>query len=197
MVEAGRQARAEKWLRGRSAHLRGAVLGLVIERPGHGGELANRLQTRLGEAWRIDANDVYRLLEALQAEGLVQARDEPRRDRRPGTRVVYYPTDLTSAALSRWIETLLPREPLRLGLHAKLAVAREQDVPGLRVALHQHIRECLALAAAMCPSDGEPRSWPALLVDCTRDGIQGTLQSEIDWATRTLRRIDEHAARHA
>lgn len=182
-------------MRGRSAHLRGALLGLVLERAGHGGELANRLQMRLGETWRIDTNDVYRLLEALEAEGLVCAREEPRRDRRLGTRVVYHPTAQTSAALTRWVETLLPREPFRLGLHAKLAVAREQDLPGLRSALGQYKRECLTLATAMVPADGEVGSWTALFMDCTRDGIQRMLQSEVDWVARTLRRIDEYATR--
>ena len=186
-----------KWIRGRSAHLRGALLGLVLERPSHGGELANRLATRLGETWRIDSNDVYRLLQNLQDEGLVQACEEPRRDKRLGTRIVYHPTEQTSAALTRWVETLLPRETFRLGLHAKLAVAREQDVPGLRSALMQHKRECLMLATLMCPGDGEPGSWGALFMDCTRDGIHQMLQTELDWVNRTLRRIDEYAAQRS
>ena len=183
-----------KWIRGRSAHVRGALLGMVIERPSHGGELAHRLTRRLGETWRIEPNDIYRLLQNLLDEGLLEVREEPRRDKRPGTRVVYHPTALTSPALTRWIETLMPRETFRLGLHAKLAVAREQDVPGLRSALAQHRRECLELAAAMCPGDGEPSSWGGLFMDCTRDGIHQMLQTELDWVNRTLRRIDEYAA---
>jgi DNA-binding PadR family transcriptional regulator len=167
---------------------------LVLERPGHGGELANRLATRLGETWRVDANDVYRLLQNLEAEGLIVAREEPRRDKRLGTRIVYHPTEHTSSALTQWIETLLPRETFRLGLHAKLAVAREQDVPGLRSALKQHKRECLTLATMMRPADGEPGSWGALFMDCTHDGIQQMLQTEVDWVNRTLRRIEEYAA---
>lgn len=198
MEEARESVRAgEKWIRGRSAHLRGALLGLVIERPSHGGELANRLAKRLGETWRIDSNDVYRLLSNLEGEGLVQAREERRRDKRLGTRVVYHPTGRTSAALTRWIETLLPRETYRLGLHAKLTVAREQDIPGLRSALKQHRRECLELAASMCPGDGQPGSWTALFMDCTRDGIYQMLQTELDWVDRTLRRIEEFAAGRA
>jgi DNA-binding PadR family transcriptional regulator len=194
MIQAGTSpAGAEKWLRGRSAHLRGALLGLVLERPAHGGDLANRMVSRLGETWRIDSNDVYRLLDELEEEGLVRCHEQRKGGRRKGSRVIYHPTERTSAALTRWVETLLPRDPFRLGLHAKLVVAREQDLPGLRMALGQHRRECLALANSMCPGDGEPRSWAALFMDCTRDGIQHMLQSEIDWVTRTLRRIDEYA----
>jgi DNA-binding PadR family transcriptional regulator len=185
-------AAAGKWIRGRSAHLRGALLGLVLERPSHGGELANRLAMRLGGTWRIEPNDVYRLLANLEDEGLIEAREQRRRDGRPGTRVVFCPTELTSPALGRWIETLLPRESFRLGLHAKLAVARERDLPALRAALAQHRRECLELARTLTPGSGEPLSWPALFMDCTRDGVQQMLQTEIDWVGRTLRRIDEY-----
>jgi len=195
MVQAARSTPSTKWMHGRSAHLRGALLGLVLERPAHGGDLANRMAMRLGETWRIDSNDVYRLLDALEEEGLICAREERTGAKRMGSRVVYHPTEHTSAALTRWVETLLPREPFRLGLHAKLVVAREQDLPGLRMALKQHRRECLTLANVLCPGDGEPRSWSALFMDCTRDAVQRMLQSEIDWATRTLRRIDEYASR--
>lgn len=146
-----------------------------------------------GGTWRIDSNDVYRLLRELEGEKLIEAREQPRRDKRPGTRVVYYPTELAPAALTRWIETLLPRETFRLGLHAKLAVARERDVPALRGALEQHRRECLELAAALQPGDGAPASWGGLFLDCTRDGIQRMLQTELDWVGHTLQRIDEYA----
>ena len=57
-------------MRGPSTPLRGALLGLLLERPGHGGDLANRLAARLGETWRVDTNDVYRLLEQLGEDGV-------------------------------------------------------------------------------------------------------------------------------
>lgn len=185
---------SRKWMRGASTSLRGALLGLVLERPGHGGELANRLRSRLGETWRIDGNDVYRLLEALQGEGLVSCSEEPIRGRR-GTRVVYHPTASTSTAVADWMATLLPREPTRRGIEAKLAVAREQDVPSLRMALQQYERECLSLVQMIPPNDGEPRSWTMLFLACNHDGVQRALQAEIDWVGRTLRRIEEYAAR--
>lgn len=201
MVTAARGKPSTKWMRGGSTHIRGALLGLLLERPGHGGELANRLHMRLGETWRMDNGDVYRLLEGLEAEGLALAREEPRPGKRLGTRVVYHPTEHTAQALTTWIETLLPREPFRLGLQAKLAVARGEDVPRLRLALKEHQRECLALAQmvnpndCLCPPGYDPVSWPALFMDCTRDGVYRMLQAEIDWVSRTLRRIDEYAAR--
>ncbi len=181
-------------MRGASTPLRGALLGLVLERPGHGGDLANRLRVRLGETWRIDGNDVYRLLEGLEGEGLVGAREEPIKGRRRGTRVVYHPTELTSAAVADWMQTMLPREPARRGIEAKLAVARAQDVPSLRHVLRQYERECLELAQMIPAAAGKPSSWNALLLECTRDGVQRILQAELDWVSRTIMRIQEHEA---
>lgn len=179
-------------MRGGSTPLRGALLGLVLERSGHGGELAHRLRVRLGDTWRIDGNDVYRLLEGLEREGLVDAVEEPIRGRR-GSRLVYHPTASTSVAVRDWMQTLLPREPARRGIEAKLAVATERDVPSLRLALRQYERECLELAQAIAPGIGEPRSWSQLFLDCTRDGVLRVLQAEIEWAGRTIARIEEHA----
>lgn len=190
MAEATTNTRG--WMRGASTPLRGALLGIVLERPGHGGDLANRLVSRLGETWRIDTNDVYRLLDQLVADGLIAAHEEPRRENRRRTRVVYSPTDLTEDALTAWMETLLPREPVRLGLHAKLAVARDEDAPRLVSALRNYERECLRLAQLVAPANGELHSsWTVLVMDCTRDAIWRQLQSDIDWAAHTRRRITE------
>jgi DNA-binding PadR family transcriptional regulator len=184
-------AEKTRWMRGPSTPLRGALLGLLLERPGHGGDLANRLSARLGETWRVDTNDVYRLLEQLENTGLAESRDEPKRNNHRRTHLVYYPTDETPEALTLWMETLLPREPVRLGLQAKLSVARPQDAPRLLAALKAYERECLVLAHMVSPNDGPARSWTALCMDCTRDAVYAQLQIEIDWATRTRQRINE------
>lgn len=187
--------RKTSWMRGASTPLRGALLGLLLERPGHGGDLANRLSGRLGETWRIDTNDVYRLLEQLERTGLVTSRDEPKRGNHKRTHLVYHPTEETSEALTMWMETLLPREPVRLGLQAKLSVAREQDAPRLLAALTAYERECLVLSHLVYQPNGETRTWPALCMDCTREGINAQLQTEVDWAARTRRRIGEFSLR--
>ncbi|HEX4467682.1 MAG TPA: PadR family transcriptional regulator [Solirubrobacteraceae bacterium] len=182
-------------MRGPSTPLRGALLGLLLERPGHGGDLANRLSARLGETWRVDTNDVYRLLEQLENTGLADSRDEPKRGNQRRTHLVYYPTTETSEALTLWMETLLPREPVRLGLQAKLSVAREQDAPRLLTALKAYERECLVLAHLVGPGDVGARSWSALCMDCTREAVYAQLQTEVDWAARTRRRINEFLER--
>jgi DNA-binding PadR family transcriptional regulator len=178
-------------MRGTSTHLRGALLGLLLERPGHGGDLAARLVARLGPTWRIDTNDVYRLLDKLVEEGLACACEEkPAKHRR--TRVVFSSTEDTPKAVALWMETLLPREPVRLGLQAKLSVAREQDRLRLLSALKEYERECFQLAELVSATTGEPGSWQGLFIDCARDAVFAQLQADVDWAIRTRRRIGSY-----
>jgi DNA-binding PadR family transcriptional regulator len=180
-----------RWMRGASTPLRGALLGLLLERPGHGGDLANRLAARLGESWRVDTNDVYRLLEQLERMGLAASRDEPKRSNIRRTHLVYHPTEETAAALSTWMETLTPREPVRLGLQAKLSVARPEDAPLLIGALRAYEHECQVLAHAICPREIQAQSWQALRIECTRDAAYVQLNTEIEWAARTRVRINQ------
>jgi len=200
MQTAGTQGKSvdmAMWARGGSTPLRGALLGLLLERPGYGSELIHRLIGRVGETWRIEPKYVYRLLDQLEREGLVRSEQEPRRDNGRRMRVVYYPTELAGEAVTCWMQTLMPRAPVRLELQAKLAVARERDLPDLLVALRQYERECLALAQLVCPGQGRPRSYKALFTDCVRDSVHAILQAEIDWAARTRRRLREHAGGRA
>lgn len=189
-----RSAAAEmKWMKGPSTPLRGVLLGLVLERSGHSYDLANRLVERLGRTWQVNPTDVYRLLGQLEDSRLVMASEEPRRGGKRGTYTVYFPTDSTAEALAVWMETLVPMAPVRVGLQAKLAVARGQDAPRLLVALQQYERECLAMLQ-LTPGASELSTWKALFMDCTREGVEGQLRQEIEWAQNTRKRIREHSS---
>lgn len=181
------------WMEGSATSLRGALLGLVLERPEHGYGLANRLAERLGGSWLVDPKDVYRLLEVLEEEGLLLVRVEQRPSRRQPL-VVYHPTDSTAAALAEWMATLLPKEPMRVGIRAKVAVAREQDARSLLLALRAYERECLKLLQLVTVVTKVP-SWKGLIADCTREAVDTQLRGEVEWARRTRRRIDEYLAR--
>src|SRR5258707_14231883 len=106
-------------IRGPSTPLRGTLPGLLLERPGHGGDLANRLAPRLGETWRVDTNDVYRLLDQLEKTGLAVSREEPKRSNSRRTHLVYHPTAQTPPALTLGLETLPPPGPAPRALLSK------------------------------------------------------------------------------
>ena len=83
-----------------------AVLGVLVERPRHGYDIAAALSpdAAVGRAWRVRRQLVYRALERLEALALV----EPRRTE-PGAaappRTVYGPTRRGRATLHRWLDT--------------------------------------------------------------------------------------------
>jgi PadR family transcriptional regulator AphA len=89
-----------------------AVLGVLVDRPRHGYDVAAELKRSapIGDAWRLTRPLVYRALERLEALGLV----EPRRTE-PGEagppRTVFGPTRRGRAALKAWLHT--PVEHLR------------------------------------------------------------------------------------
>ncbi len=182
------------WMDAKSGTLRGALLGVLLERPGHGYDLANRLITRLGATWQIDKVTIYRQLETLAEQGLAYAVEGTRSDEDGRPLITYHPTEETAGAFTAWMDQLLPRKPVRLDLQAKLAVARAEDVPRLLAAVSGHERECLQLAALVAPSAGAPTCLAGVFLECTRDSVHGMLEAEIAWAKRTRRRINEYVS---
>jgi DNA-binding PadR family transcriptional regulator len=181
------------WMRG-SSPLKGAILGLVLERPGHGYDLGGRLGARLGPTWAIDPKRLYRMIDQLERAGLIAGTVERDPDNPRQHRTVYHATELAPKALALWLETLAPREPTRVEIQAKVAAAREEDAPRLLMALRQYERECLELLRDNDAHQVPVRSWLGLVMDIVRDASDAQLQAEVEWAKRTRKRIEEHAA---
>ncbi len=181
------------WMRG-SSPLKGAILGLVLERPGHGYDLGARLRARLGPSWAIDPKRLYRMLDQLERAGLISGEVEIDPENPRQQRTVYSATELAPEALRMWLETLAPREPTRVEIQAKVAAAREQDAPQLRQALRQYERECMELLKGSEVALPE-RSWMGLVMDIVREASVAQLNAEVRWAQRARQRIDEYAAR--
>ena len=80
-----------------------SLLLLLRERPVHGYELIERLP-ELSPEGRIDIGNLYRLLRALEAEGIV--RSEWRADLPGPAKRTYELTDAGRRLLDRWAEAL-------------------------------------------------------------------------------------------
>jgi DNA-binding PadR family transcriptional regulator len=66
--------------RGRRGDVRAAVLALLAERPMHGYEIIQELDSRTGGIWRPSPGSVYPTLQLLEDEGLIASvRDEGRK----------------------------------------------------------------------------------------------------------------------
>ncbi|MFV0307212.1 MAG: PadR family transcriptional regulator [Desertimonas sp.] len=66
----------------RRGDVRAALLAVLLDGPGHGYELIQRLETKTDGAWRPSAGSVYPTIQMLDDEGLVTVTD------RDGKRVV-------------------------------------------------------------------------------------------------------------
>ncbi|MEV6487799.1 PadR family transcriptional regulator [Actinoplanes sp. NPDC051633] len=59
--------------RGGRPNVRPAVLALLIERPMHGYEMIQELESRTGGIWRPSPGSIYPTLQLLEDEGLIEA----------------------------------------------------------------------------------------------------------------------------
>jgi DNA-binding PadR family transcriptional regulator len=176
--------------------LRGATLALIIERGGHGYELAHRLSWRLGPSWQIDPKQIYPILDQFERHGLATRSEEACPGRPRQARFVYHATDAAPAALDRWMCSPVHKEPLRVDVLARLAVSRPSDAPQLLQLLDDYECEVLALVEATNDrDDGHARSWATLLRDATRDHADAHLTAELAWIGVTRRRIREYGLR--
>jgi DNA-binding PadR family transcriptional regulator len=83
-----------------------AVLGLLVEEPRHGYEIAAELRpdSSLGEIWTLTRQLVYRAIERLEALDLVEPRRHEAGQGGP-PRTVYGPTRRGRNALRSWLRT--------------------------------------------------------------------------------------------
>ncbi len=179
------------WMRG-SSPLKGALLGLVMQRPGHGYDLANRLDRRLGPAWQITAKDLYRMLEQLERAGLVSSR-RVLSDGPTGNRRVYTPTERAELALTEWMNAGTRMAPVRAEFQAKIAVARSQDAPRLLASLDAYERECFALFNASAQDTPPISSFAGIAMHLSRASARLHLRAELEWIVLARRLIAEVA----
>ncbi|MFI7605480.1 PadR family transcriptional regulator [Micromonospora sp. NPDC049366] len=62
--------------RGRRPNVRGAVLALLTERPMHGYEMIQEIDSRTGGAWRPSPGSIYPTLQLLEDEGVIVAAED-------------------------------------------------------------------------------------------------------------------------
>lgn len=184
------QRQQADWKRGRSP-FKGAVLGLVIEKPGYGYELANRLNRRLGSGWGITAADVYPVLNRLERAELVRPIYDELGPGQRQAKVVYHPTPKAIAEFDRWMRASSPQPPLRNELMVKIAVARRDDRPHLLALLDDAERELLELLEdgddeSLAPPAG---SWQGLVVDIERYHTYAHWRAELHAIVRARERI--------
>ena len=182
--------------------LQGVLLALLLAEPDralHGYRLTTLARRRLGPAWEVTRQSVYRALARLESEGLVAASVRPgaaQGGAGHGHRV-FMATDSAEAALAAWMAGPIGKEPLRVELQAKIAVSRPDDAPSLLQALDAYERSCFEMLRATNEAEVPMGSWAGLSMNLTRTAVDENIQAELRWVTIARRWIEDFIAERA
>jgi len=173
------------------------VLGLLIERPGYGYDLQQRLQSRLGFL-ALSESAVYKILDRLEQDGYIEEMGEKRvgRTRRGAARVMYAVTLKGEEHFRAWVAEPTKRPTVRDPLQAKLMITDPDDMPELMDAAEAQSRACLAELANMSrPSLARAASpdvpWNHAAVMMVDDFTTRWLQLWVDWLDAICEVMDE------
>jgi DNA-binding PadR family transcriptional regulator len=184
-----------------------AVLGLVIERPGYGYQLAQRLEERFGSSG-FAPSGVYSALDQLSRDAYVRSAGEmgPGPARRAAPRMIYEATPEGVEHFESWMLGSSSAPPLRDELHMKIALCRPREVPRLIEMVYGQELACLArlrdLKQAADSEVGDRREWSRLMRTLARDAEIASWRARIEWlqsARELLERLleDSGGARFA
>ncbi len=183
-----------------------AVLGMVIEQPGYGYQIAARVEDRCG-AWCWKPSGVYNGLDMLARDEEIRPRDgegatghvvQNRRER-GAPRIVYEATDKGRESFLNWIKERSPMLPMRDDLEMKIQFATLETVPILVQQTEMQEDVCvgrmLELQQKGCPP-GPTTRLPVVAAILQRNREYKALQCRVEWLqeTRTaLRAVLEQA----
>lgn len=163
-----------------------AVLGLVIERPGYGYDLARRLQDRFGSSG-FALTGVYSALDQLSADQLVRNAGSRTAgsNERAAPRTIYEATPKGMDHFEEWMLGSSSLAPVRDELYMKIALSKPHNLSQLIELARAQEEECLArlerLKLPAARSRGAPRAWPEVAVLLVRDAEIKQLQARIEW----------------
>jgi DNA-binding PadR family transcriptional regulator len=167
---------------------RHALLGLLLDRPGYPYELGERLQRRLGPAWRVNSGQLYQDVEWLRKKGLIgRVDDQPSREGRH----VYAITDNGIDAFEEWLDEVGdgPR-PTRRPLLAKVTLAGPARIRRTLEQIDAYQRDRAELLAdllrqeAAIATDETPLRADHVLLRLNLSADIYALQGELRWARR-------------
>jgi len=164
-----------------------AILGLVIERPGYGYQLAQRLEERCA-VWGWEKSGVYSALAQLERDGHVRSRGEMGSGarRRDARRVIYESTTEGVDFFRDWIFAPTPPSPVRQELDLKIQVAGPEFLPRLIEQTWAQEQQCVddlrALTRTMpTAAPGAMRTWREAAAVLQRDAQMRLLRVRIQW----------------
>lgn len=124
-----------------------ALLGLLLDGPKHGYELARRFspEMALGEICHLEMSMLYALLKKQEKAGHIEAELESQGARPP--KRVFHLTPLGRAAFMEWVRTPVGRaRDIRIDFLVKLYFARQLGVDDVLALIDRQLEICEALS---------------------------------------------------
>jgi DNA-binding PadR family transcriptional regulator len=120
-----------------------ALLGLLLHKPAYRYQLGDRLQKRLGPAWKINSGQLYQTIKRMQADGLIERIDSAADDQ--DDRHVFAITVAGAEEFERWFEegsggARLLRRPLLV----KVTLAGPERLESALKQIDAYEKECAA-----------------------------------------------------
>lgn len=167
-------------------------LGLVIQAPGHGYDLAKRFKSTLAGLWRLSESQLYATLGRLEAKGLIEGDAEasrPEDDSRVGhARRVLRATAAGREAFFSWLRTPGDAHPRSLRLEFLTRLFFTQALEPTRYdAVVRSQRDALALALAETEARAAELAAPTLAAEAAAFSA-GQLRAALDWLDGLARR---------
>jgi DNA-binding PadR family transcriptional regulator len=163
-----------------------AVLGLVIERPGYGYQLAQRLDERFGSSG-FALSGVYSALDQLSRDELVRSSGEMAAvpGSRAAPRTVYEATEEGVEHFEDWMLDASSTPPLRDELHMKIALCRPHNVPRLIDVISGQELVCLGRLADLKRLAGQraasSQDWSRLMRMLAAEAEVAFWNARIEW----------------
>jgi DNA-binding PadR family transcriptional regulator len=173
-----------------------AVLGLVIERPGYGYQLAQRLEERFGSSG-FAPSGVYSALDQLARDDFVRSAGEMGggRARRAAPRTIYEATEEGVDHFEAWMLGPSPTPPLRDELHMKIALCRPRNIPRLIEVVCGQELVCLArlrdLKQLVEASPATSREWSRLMRLLAAEAEVAFWNARIEWLQRARELLEQ------
>lgn len=125
-----------------------AVLGLLLDGPKHGYELARRFspETPLGEICHLEMSNLYAILKKQEQTGNIEAELETQGARPP--KRTFHLTDQGRAAFMEWVRAPVDRtREVRLDFVVKLYFARQLGPDDVSSLIGQQLEVCRSILA--------------------------------------------------
>jgi DNA-binding PadR family transcriptional regulator len=171
-----------------------SVLGLVIERPSYGYELSGRFDRRFGGLIEASQAGIYKVLQRLQAEMLIERAQATVATSEGRPRIHYRATSAGTSAYPVWLAKRIRDGGERSELLIRLAATGIGQVEGMLEVLARYEQECMEEIRSQVASGDAIDPAGELFADLIAEERRQSTLAQLRWVTFARERIRAYEA---